>query len=292
MFSVLILTLNEQRNLPGCLASLVGCDEIVVLDSGSKDRTAAIASDAGARVLVRAFTDFADQRNFALETVAFKNEWVFHLDADERLTPELVQECDAISRNPPGDLDGFLAAPRMLFHGRWIPHCTDFPAYQARFGHVQRFRFVQVGHGQREQPGLRLDKLRANYFHNLSSHTDAELEEKHRCYARQEAAIFLAHQTETQSHLTGLLSHDALRRRRALKALSQHLPARGPLRFFYQYCWRRGFLDGLAGFSYCILLARYEHWIELEIRRQRCAKVTARGHEIRPAAKSGPTTPD
>jgi glycosyltransferase involved in cell wall biosynthesis len=268
MFSVLILTLNEERNLPSCLASLTRCDDIVVLDSGSSDRTNDIAQKAGARVVVRAFTDFADQRNFALETIAFKNKWVFHLDADEHLTPELIQECSALSAQNPDSLDGFFAAPRMLYHGHWIPHCTDFPAYQARFGHVRRFRFVQVGHGQREQPGLRLGKLQASYLHNLSAHSDAELEDKHRNYARQEAARFLACPPESQALTRRLFSPDALVRRRALKTLSQHLPARGPLRFLYQYFWRLGFLDGRAGLTYCVLLSRYEHWIAVEIRRQ------------------------
>jgi len=274
MFSVLILTLNEERNLPACLTSLAGCDDIVVLDSGSTDRTSAIAQTAGARVFVRAFTDFADQRNFALEHIAFKNNWIFHLDADEQFTAELFQECTGLSVDNPNNLDGFFAAPRMLYHGRWIPHCTDFPAYQARFGHARRFRFVQVGHGQREQPGLRLGKLRANYVHNLSTHSDIELEAKHRHYAGQEATRFLSSPPAAQSLAQRLFSTDALVRRRALKILSQHLPARGLLRFLYQYFWRLGFWDGRAGLAYCILLARYEHWIAVEIRRQRRRTVT------------------
>ena len=275
MFSVLILTLNEERNLPTCLASLGGCDDIVVLDSGSTDRTSTIAQSAGARVVERAFTDFADQRNYALETIAFKHEWIFHLDADEYFTPELIQECVAISDKNPGNLDGFFAAPRIFFHGRWIPHCTDFPAYQARFGHVRRFRFVQVGHGQREQPGLRLGKLQANYLHDHSTHSDAELLKKHRHYARQEAAAFLARSPESKSLITKIFSINKLVRRRALKTFSQHLPARGLLRFLYQYGWGRGFLDGRAGFAYCVLLARYEHWIAAEIRAQRRAGPSA-----------------
>jgi len=275
MFSVLLLTLNEERNLPACLASLTGCDDIVVLDSGSTDRTSAIAKTAETRFFTRAFTDFADQRNFALETIVFKHEWVFHLDADEQLTPELLRECATLSAENPAQLDGHYAAPRMLFHGRWIPHCTDFPAYQARFGHARRFRFVQIGHGQREHPGLRLSHLRANYLHNLSAHTDAELEEKHRRYARQEAAAFLARPRETTSLARRLVSANPLLRRRAIKTLSQHLPARGLLRFLYQFGWRRGFLDGRAGLDYCLLLARYEHGVAAEIRRQRRATVSA-----------------
>ena len=87
MFSVVILTLNEERNLPTCLASIAGCDDVIVLDSGSKDQTAEVARAAGARVVVNPFENFAAQRNFADHTVAFKHPWVFHLDADERMTP-------------------------------------------------------------------------------------------------------------------------------------------------------------------------------------------------------------
>lgn len=269
MFSVVILTLNEERNLPACLASLAGCDDIVVLDSGSTDRTNEIAKAAGARVVVRPFTSFADQRNFAHLHIPFKNDWVFHLDADEQMTVELLRECSNLSAQNSGGLDGFMVAPRMIYHGRWIPHCTDFPAYQARFGHGRRFRFIQVGHGQREAPSMRLGKLTGNYLHNISAHSDAELEQKHRHYAHQEATAFFSQHSETKPVLLRLLSPDALTRRRALKAISQRLPARGVLRFLYQYGWRGGFLDGRAGLSYCYLLARYEHWIAAEIRRQR-----------------------
>src|SRR6267154_3088642 len=123
MFSVLILTLNEESNLPACLASMAGCNDIVVLDSGSTDRTAETARAAGARVFVNRFENFARQRNHAHTAIDFKHAWVFHLDADERMTPELFAECAAIS----GDvsLDGYWVAPKMLFFGHWLPHCTD-----------------------------------------------------------------------------------------------------------------------------------------------------------------------
>src|SRR4051794_15194449 len=93
MFSVLILTLNEERDLPRCLASVGNCDDVVILDSGSTDRTVAIAEQAGARVFVRPFDDFAGQRNHAQREIRFRHPWVFHLDADEQLTPDLIAEC-------------------------------------------------------------------------------------------------------------------------------------------------------------------------------------------------------
>jgi len=279
MFSVVILTLNEERNLPLCLASLADCDDVVVLDSGSKDQTAEIARAAGARVVVNPFENFAQQRNFAHAHVAFEHPWVFHLDADERMTAELLAEGRDWARKDPSDTDGFWVAPRMLFRGRWIPHCTDFPAYQARFVHATRFRFVQVGHGQREAPEMRMRRLTTNYLHDLSADGEASLWEKHRRYARQEAAAHLAAKSSSCATANRaaflmrprLFSADPLSRRRALKALSQHLPARGLLRFLYQYVARRGFLDGRAGLAYCVLLANYEHWIAKEIRLQKRA---------------------
>jgi glycosyltransferase involved in cell wall biosynthesis len=268
MFSVVVLTLNEERNLPKCLRSALASDDILVLDSGSIDRTVEIARSFGARVAVNTFQNFGQQRNHAHEQIGFKHPWVFHLDADEELTPELVTELQTIAAANPPDVDGFLVAPKMYFRNRWIPHCTDFPAYQARFVHGSRFRFIQVGHGQREDPRMRMGKLTANYLHDLSAEGEMALEKKHRRYARQEAMNHLGAHGECPP-IQSLFAVDPLLRRRALKAWSRHLPARGPLRFVYQYVLRGGFLDGRAGLAYCLLMARYEHWIGQEVRRLR-----------------------
>jgi glycosyltransferase involved in cell wall biosynthesis len=268
-FSVVILTLNEEQNLPATLASIRDCTDIVVLDSGSTDRTHAIARAAGARVIVNRFENFGQQRNFAHTDIAFHHDWVFHLDSDETFTPELFTECARVAAENPPALDGFFVAPRMIFRGRWILRCTDFPAYQARFAHAKRFRFIQTGHGQREAPDMRLNKLTANYLHNLSAQPESELLEKHRRYARQEAAAFLARAADPAPLTRRIRSSNQLIRRRALKELSHHFPARGFLRFLYQYIARRGFLDGAPGFAYCLIMAKYEHWVSQEIRRQR-----------------------
>ncbi|MEO6876134.1 MAG: glycosyltransferase family 2 protein [Opitutaceae bacterium] len=266
MFSVLILTLNEERALPRCLASMRGCDDIVVLDSGSTDRTGEIARAAGARVFTRSFDDFAGQRNYAQREIPFRHPWVFHLDADEELTPELVAECNARTDSA---VDGFLVAPRMIFQGRWIPHCTDFPAYQARFVRAPQFAFIQVGHGQREAPTMNLSRFQSNYLHNLSSGGEEEWLAKHRRYARAEAAAHLA--ANAGVPWSDFFSPHRLRRRRALKRWSYSLPLRPTLRFFYQYILRLGFLDGRPGLRYCQLLAQYERFAVTELRAQRRA---------------------
>jgi len=263
-FSVLVLTLNEERDLPACLDSLRDCDDIVVLDSGSTDRTAEIARAARARVVLHPFENFAGQRNFAQKEIRFKHNWVFHLDADERMTPELALECSEAIESA-GETDGFLVAPRMIFEGRWIPHCTDFPAWQARLARVPRFEFVEAGHGQREAPGQLLGRLQTGYLHDLSSGGEAEWLEKHRRYARAEALAFL--QSGVGAGWRDLFSEEPLRRRRALKHQSMRLPFRPALRFIYQYVLRRGFLDGRPGLRYCRLLARYEGFTSAELRR-------------------------
>ena len=269
-FSVVILTLNEERNLPGCLQSVAFCDDIVVLDSGSTDGTDAIAREAGARVFVRKFDNFGGQRNFAQKHIPFRHPWVFHLDADEELTPQLAAECERHSREM--DLDGYYVAPQMMFFGRWVPHCTDYPAWQARFVRAPQFEFIEVGHGQREAPHMRLGRLTESYRHDLTTGGVGEWLDKHRRYAKAEAASHLA--TIEKLGLTTLFGSNKLLRRRALKQLSYRLPFRPFFRFVYQYILRRGFLDGRPGFQYCLLLARYEGFTSLEIKRLKRAQTS------------------
>ena len=263
--SVVILTLNEERNLPACLASVAACDDIVVLDSGSTDRTVAIARDAGARVFVNPFENFAQQRNHAHAAIPFRHPWVFHLDADESMSHELVEECASLADD--ANLDGYYVAPRMMFDGHWLRRCTDYPAWQARCVSARRFRFVQVGHGQREAPGMRMGFLRHGYDHDISVPDLAEWERKHRRYAREEAQAFLAAQRRGMQ--PSVFTTDALARRRAFKHLSYALPLRPLLRFVYQYLLRGGFLDGGPAWNYCRLLARYERFAVEELRSLR-----------------------
>jgi len=271
MISVLILTLNEEQNLYRCLASLRDCDDIVVLDSGSTDRTREIARAHGIRVFVNPFLNFAQQRNYAHEHIPFLHPWLIHLDADEEMTPELWAECCEIATREaqgPLPLDGFYVSPKMLFQNRWIPHCTDYPNYQARLVHTQRFRFVEVGHGQREAPGLRLGTLRTSYLHHLSTSDEADWLAKHRRYAAAEVASHLSPDTPP-FRFSDLFSRKKIARRRALKRLAFHLPLRPQLRFVYQYILRRGFLDGLPGLRYCRLLMHYERFIHEALREAR-----------------------
>lgn len=266
--SVVILTLNEEHRLPACLASVASCDDVVVLDSGSTDSTAAIARAAGARVLVNPFVNFAAQRNFAHRQEKLQHPWVFHLDADEQMTPELLGELRPILHQAPA-FDGYFAAPRMMFHGRWLRRCTDYPAWQARLVRRDGFTFIQSGHGQREAPGMTLGYLQNGYSHDISVPDLAEWERKHRRYAREEAAEVMSRPIPTGQLWRQAMCERGLVRRRALKQLSYSLPARPLLRFIYQYFFRGGVWDGRGAYTYCRLLARYEGFAASELRKLR-----------------------
>lgn len=269
--SIVILTLNEERNLPGCLASIAAADDVVILDSGSTDRTVEIARAAGARVFTNPFRNFAQQRNHAHRAIDFAHPWVLHLDADEQPSPELLAECSSVPATAPED--GYYVAPRMMFHGRWLRRCTDFPAWQARFVHPKRFEFIQVGHGQRESPAMRMGWLQGNYSHDISIYDQAEWEKKHRRYAQEEAGRASAERRSLDALLRAILSGPALERRRALKQLSYLAPGRPLLRFVYQYLLRGGFLDGPGAWRYCRLLARYERYAAEAMRHPRSPEV-------------------
>ena len=143
--SILILTLNEEANLPECLQSVKWSDDIVVLDSFSSDGTVKIAEEMGARVVQRRFDNWSAHQNWALEQIPFKYPWVFYLDADERMTPQLAQEIDEIAENPKRSEVAFYCGRRNMFMGKWIKHAMP-PGNIMRFFKPSFIRFERLGH--------------------------------------------------------------------------------------------------------------------------------------------------
>jgi len=270
--SVLVLTLDEEVNLPACLDAVHWCDDVVVLDSYSHDETVNIARHYGARIYQREFDHFAGQRNFALDQIDFKHDWVLHLDADEIVTPELHAEMRRAVFEK--QFDAFRIASKTMFFGQWLRFSGMYPAYQVRLGHRARLRFKQGGHGQREDlPPDRVGTLDEPYLHFSFSKGLTEWFDKHNRYASDEARETMrAIEGGGGAEWRGCLSRDRTRRRRALKALSLRLPFRPTLRFLYMYVLRCGFLDGRAGLTYCRLLAIYEYLIVLKIHELRMGK--------------------
>ncbi|MBV6413075.1 MAG: glycosyltransferase family 2 protein [Xanthomonadales bacterium PRO6] len=272
MISVVILTKDEEINLPRCLASVAFSNDVVLVDSGSQDRTLEIARSAGVRVFTRSFDSFAKQRNFALEQ-ELRNDWVLHLDADEAVTPELERELMEVVRSPM-QFSAFQVASRLIFMGRWLKHAGMYPCYQVRFGRKDTLSFVDFGHGQRElvKHG-KVGTLRAPLEHHNFSKGIADWSRRHLGYARTEAHLYAG--VPDAIDFGGLISTDRVIRRRTLKNISLRIPFRPVLRFLYVYVAKLGFLDGLAGIRYAYLMCWYQLMIDLcveEIQAQRLQK--------------------
>ena len=264
--SVLIMTLNEEANLPACLASLKWCDDIVVLDSFSSDRTVEIARAHGARVVQHQYESEVKQRNFGLTTIDFKHHWVYTPDADEITPDDLRDEMLAISADPNRREAFFKARYKNMFMGRWIKHASLYPTWITRLVHRDRVRYERSVHSRAS--GGEAGELQAHFIHYSFNKGLEAWYDKHNKYSTVEANLAASRQLERKVDVAGLFSPQSERRRRALKSLSYNLPCRPMLRFLYMYILRLGFLDGRPGYLYCRLLAAYEFMIVVKMAEQ------------------------
>lgn len=274
-YSALILTRNERGNLRRCLDSLAGCDDVVVLDSGSTDGTPDLVAAAGVRLFTRPFDTFAGQRNWAIDTIPFTHPWVLHLDADECVTPALHEELLEVTARD--DRSAYYLANKLIFMGRWIRRSSMYPYYQARLLRLGESRFQQVGHGQHLACASRgTGRLREPYVHHNFSKGIADWVDRHNRYSSDEAE-----RLRCQAPVSLATFRAAIRgaagdeRQQARKRLADALPFRPLVRFLYAYVVRGGFLDGRAGFHYCMLMAIYDYLVRLKGREQVGAECAA-----------------
>ena len=259
--SVLVLTKNEQQDLPGCLASITWSDDIHVLDSGSTDTTVRIAEMAGARVTVRSFDGYASQRNFGLQ-LSFKNPWVLILDADERITAELQAEMRSFVCTAPMNIAAARMRRRDIWWGRWLKHAQISPFY---------VRLVRVGlaHYEREinevlvVDGDVADLVQAFDHYPFSKGLDHWIS-KHNVYSRMEAELISKGASIKPLWKVALFGKDFNERRIHQKAIFYGLPARPLIKLVYMLLARRAFLDGWPGIRYAMLQGIYEYFIVLK----------------------------
>ena len=262
--SVLILTLNEEVDLPACLESVSWCDDVVVFDSFSTDRTEQIATAAGARFFQHKFDNYASQRNASLEEVEYKYPWVFMLDADERFTSELVEE---IARTLPvtdDDVSLFRLRRKDMFMGRWLRRSSGYPTWFGRMMRVGRVRFDREINEDTVTDG-RAGFLNGHMVHHPFSKGLAYWFERHNRYSSMEAAALITEVSERMKFRDAFSSDPSIRRK-TMKQLAYRMRFRPLLAFVYLYLLRAGFLDGLAGFRYCMLRFIYEVMIDMKVK--------------------------
>ena len=239
--SVTIITLNEADHIAAAIDSASWADEIIVVDSGSTDDTVAIVRAKGVRVETRAWSGYIDQKNFA--HLLASNDWIFSLDADERITPALAGEIHALLATEP-TRKGY-RVPRVAYHlGRWVRTTDFYPDYQTRLYDRRSARWtglyvhesVSVDGG----PGQLANELQHYSFRDLRD------------------------QLDRINHYTTLAARQMYERGQRSGPLA--LIAHPPAAFLRNYLLRRGFLDGTAGLtismmnSYSVFLKFAKLW--------------------------------
>lgn len=264
MFSIFILTHNEEIDIAACIESALCSDDVILVDSFSDDRTIAIAEQYPIRIVQHAFESHGKQRSWMLDHVPTKHDWVYLLEADERMTPELFQECLQTIQNP--EHAGYYVAERVMFMGTWIRHSTQYPRYQLRLFHKDQVRFTDYGHTEREVVHGSTGFLKETYPHFTCSKGFSRWIDKHNRYSTNEAIETIRQLEQGSVNWKNLFfGRSEVDRRRALKDLSLRLPFRPLIRFIYMYFFLGGILEGRAGFAWCVLQAFYEYLILLKV---------------------------
>lgn len=271
MISVLILTKNEAVDLPGCLTSVAWSDDVHVLDSFSDDATVDVARQAGATVTQRSFDGYASQRNAGL-ALPYRNPWVLILDADERIPAELPAVLQSHISKAPAEVAGFRLRRRDYLHGTWLKHSQISPFY------IRLVRTGRAGYHREINEVIEVEgevaDIDAHFDHFPFSKGISHWIDKHNRYSTMEAARWWEEQTEgiDFSWRTALFGKDFNERRYHQKGLFYRLPGRPLLKWAYMMFYRRGILDGRAGWTYAALQAIYEYFIIVKCREAELAR--------------------
>ncbi len=259
--SVLVLTKNEQQDLPGCLTSVAWSDDIHVLDSESTDSTVSIAEDFGAHVTVRPFDGYASQRNFGLQ-LPFKHPWILILDADERIPAALVTVMRDFVRSAPPNVAAARFRRRDIWWGRWLKHAQISPFF-VRLVHAGQAHYEREINEVLVVDGDICDLSQPFDHYPFSKGLDHWIS-KHNVYSHMEAEVIAKGGLLKPTWRIALFCKDFNVRRRHQKAIFYRMPGRPLIKFVYMLVVRRAFFDGWPGIRYAILQAIYEYFIVLK----------------------------
>src|SRR3954469_16055963 len=272
--SVIVPVKNEAGNLRRCLPALAWADEVFIVDSQSRDETAEVAAEFGAKVVQFHYGGtYPKKKNWALDSLPFRNDWVLIVDADEVVVPELAREI--ARRIEQNEAEGYYLNSKYFFLGRRIRHCGysecwNLRLFRHRLGRYERMPDHTGGRtGDNEaHEHVELDGRALRLAHELDHHaypTIATWVEKHNRYAVWEAAMYDRFLSEPIPAGIGR----GKRLKRWLKKVYLRLPMRPLVRFVYAYFLRLGFLDGKPGLVFCTLLSFYDFlaWANVYERR-------------------------
>lgn len=253
----IILTFNEAKTINDCLDSLQGIDaSVLVVDSYSTDNTVDIIKNRGISVVQHPFENYSIQRNWAQENNPFKTEWVCHLDADERLTPELVDWIKNDFHKEDNSIDAFIFSRRAVFMGRWIKHGAHYPNYHLRLYRVAKGKCEDKAYDQHFVTWGKSKMIPKKDIINVLSDNLSNFIASHNKWATLEAIEVLKKDVAGKGEVKSRFTGNPIEQRRWLKNnVFQKAPLflRSFLYFFYRFFIRLGFLDGKEGVVFHIL---------------------------------------
>ena len=267
MISVLILTKNEERNLPDCLLSVAWSDDVHVFDSYSEDETIKIAQSSGAFITQRKFDNWSAHQNWGLANISFKYPWVLYIDADERVSESLFLALKQFKPEENIDTVAYEIQRRdFAWNGKWLKYSQISP-YYLRLFRPEKMRYerlvnpISLADGKVGRLGGFLDhyQFEKGFTHWFNRHLN---------YAALEAEMRMSDiKAVTRFSLKkALFGQDFTERRYHQKGIFYKIPLRPIVKWLYMVIWRKGFMDGAAGITYATLQAIYEYLIVLKTR--------------------------
>jgi len=251
MYSVLILTHNEEKNILDCIRS-IRSDDIWVLDSGSDDETVALAKMLGANVRHRCFDNYANQRNYGF-SLPFKYEWILALDADERLPDVDKNKMSVFLSKQNSDVSMITVRRRDYLWGRWLRGASGYPVQFPRIFRRGKISVKRSINEVYECDGKVLNTRLYLEHYPFSKGIDAWIA-KHNRYSTMEVNALKC--TSTDYNLDNYS-----KTRQKLKSIFYKLPGRPLIIFMYLYLYKLGILAGWPGLCFCILRSYYEFMI-------------------------------
>ena len=281
--TVLILAQNEEKNIVRSVSSVRSiAKRIIVVDSGSTDKTIELAEQNGAEVVKHSpFVNYATQFNWGLDNTNIDTKWILRLDADEQVTPELAKEIEnSLAEHELDDVNGFEVRCRIIFMGKWIRHGGTYPLiiprlFRRGFGRVEMGKMDE--HTLIEGRTLRFKNDLVHYdFKGLHEWID-----KHNKYSVRECQDYYERLETHENQMQGNILGNQRQRKRYLKnGIYYNMPLffRAHLYFIYRYFIRLGFLDGKEGKIFCFMQAYWYRFLvdakiyEVELRKKRIGK--------------------
>ncbi len=263
MISILILTKNEQQDLPGCLDSVQWCDDVHVYDSFSTDKTLEIAESRGCKITQRVFDNWAAHQNWAMSNINFKHPWVLYIDADERVSEGLRNAISAFDYSTTNAVAFNIQRRDFAWNQRWLKYTQISPFYLRLFK-PDKMRYERLVNPVSVPDGP-VGKMDGYLDHFPFSKGILFWIQRHIGYANLEAQMRnedIAGKTRF-SLRKALFAKDFAEKRYHQKGLFYKMPGRPMIKFLYMVVWRRAFLDGRAGITYATLQSIYEYFIVL-----------------------------